>query len=53
MSTVTLLFPWQKNEKVEMEIQYLLQNFDDDIEENQVQTEINLTQQSAKSNWKK
>ncbi len=36
-----VFFPWQKNEKVETEIEYLLQHFDDEIEENQVQTQTN------------
>lgn len=34
---VTFFFPWQKIEKVETEIESLLQNFDDEIGENQVQ----------------
>lgn len=32
------LFLWQINENVEMEIEYLLQKFDDEIQEHQVQT---------------
>lgn len=31
--------PWQKNEKVETDIELMLQDFDDEIEEIQVQTQ--------------
>ena len=37
-----VFLPWQKNEKLETEIEYLLQTFDDEIGERQVQTGTNL-----------
>lgn len=39
MSAVPVVLCWQKNEKVESKVEYLLQNFDDKMEKKQVQTE--------------
>lgn len=41
--------PWQENEKVETEIEYLLQNFDSEMGKKQVQTQAPQSVQSVYS----
>lgn len=50
--TVSVLFPWQKIEKVETEIENLLYTFDAEMEEKQVPFQTNVPLPSAKDNWK-